>query len=222
MAVGSGQRDDHKPAGGYDRTVQHFDDTPDDTRPRNPWPRLLALGAVLLVMFVGAGACLVAFVNTGAEPELRLLTEQLEPGVPRFEPVTHWGADEDQFTFGAWIVQIPGEGTRAYLSREVNTGCHLQWRPTTQVNGTTGIFRDGCGGSAYAIDGAPLDGATTRHLDEFAVEVGAGEVVVDVRVVRIGACRDGVASGEVICVTSGATTRTMPRSRAIPEGFARE
>lgn len=200
--------------------VQHFDDTPDETRPRNPWPRLLALGAVLLLSVFAVGACLVAFVNTGAEPELRLTVAEIEPGVPRFEPVTRWGADSEGFTYGAWIVQTPRSGTEAFFSRNVQSGCNVQWLATERVAGVTGVFRDRCDGASFSIDGTPLDGPAARHLDHFEVEVSEGEVVVNVRTVQIGDCLELVATG-IICASTGPITRTIPLTGSIPAEFGR-
>ena len=201
--------------------VQHFDDTPDDSRPSNPWPRLLALAAVIVVMFVAAGACLVTFVTTGADPELRLTLSEVEPGVPRFEPITSWGADNDQFTYGIWVAQIPGVGTRAYLSRDVGSGCHIQWRPTEQVGDVIGVFVDRCGGSIYGIDGLAIAGPATRNLDNFEVATPPGEIVVDFSVVRIGTCRDGADPEEPICnPEGGSTTRSIPRNVPLADDFA--
>lgn len=201
--------------------MQHFDDTPDDSRPSNPWPRLLALGAAILVMFVAAGACLVTFVTTGADAELRITLDEIEPGVPRFEPITSWGADDDGFTYGIWVTQIEGVGTLAFFSRDVNSRCHIQWQATEQVGETTGVFRDRCGGSVYGIDGVVLDGPATRHLDEFEVSVVPGEVVVDFRVVHIGTCRDDADPDEPICnPEGGSTTRSVPRNVPLADDFA--
>jgi hypothetical protein len=200
--------------------MQHFDDTPDETRPQNPWPRLLALGAVLLLSVFAVGACLVAFVNTGAEPELRLTVAEIEPGVPRFEPVTRWGADSEGFTYGAWIVQTPRSGTEAFFSRNVQSGCNVQWLATEQVAGVTGVFRDRCDGSSFSIDGTPLDRPAARHLDHFEVEVSEGEVVVNVRTVQIGDCLELAATG-MICASTGPITRTIPLTRSIPAEFGR-
>jgi hypothetical protein len=201
--------------------VQHFDDSPDDSRPANPWPRLLALGAVLLIGIVAAGACLVSFVNSGAEPELRLALAEVEPGVPRFEPITSWGADDAQFTFGIWVALIPGVGTRAYLSRDVGSGCHLQWLATERVGDVVGVFRDRCAGSSYAIDGEAIAGPATRNLDQFEVTTPPGEIVVDFTAVRIGTCRGEPIPGAPICnPEGGSTTRAVPRNQRLPDDFA--
>jgi hypothetical protein len=200
--------------------VQHFADEPDDTRPRNPWPRLLALGAVLLLIFVGFSTCLVIFVNTGAEPELRLQLDELDPGLPRFEPVTPWGADPQRFTYGAWIVHTADLGTQAFFSRNVGSTCNVQWLPAQQAAGATGVFRDRCDGSTFAIDGTPIDGPAPRHLDQFEVQFELDEVIVNVRSISIGACLQPMATG-VICSGNGPITRTVPLTGSIPAEFGR-
>ncbi|MDA0351170.1 MAG: hypothetical protein O3A10_03030 [Chloroflexi bacterium] len=201
--------------------MRHFDDTPDDSRPANPWPRLLALGAVILVAILASGACLVAFLNTGAEPELRLTIDEIEPGIPRFEPITNWGADDEQFTYGIWVAQIEGVGTRAYLSRDVGSGCHVQWLATARVGETVGLFRDRCSGSSYDIGGAVIDGPASRNLDQFSVTTPPGEVIVDFAVLLIGECHGAPTSDAPICSTElGTTTRTVPTSQRLPDDFA--
>jgi len=203
--------------------MQHFADEPDDTRPTNPWPRLLALGGFLLVIFLGFGACLVSFVSTGAAAELRVPLDQLQPGVPRFEPVTRWGADPNGFTYGAWIIETP-EGTRAFFSRNVGSGCNVEWLPTAQQYGITGLFRDRCDGAIFAIDGRGLGRLAPRNLDHFEVRVEAGEVVVNVHSISIGRCRE-LAATSVICVsgsTAPAITRVVPLTGSIPAEFARK
>lgn len=202
--------------------MQHFDEAPDDSRPRNPWPRLAALGVFILVLFLAAGACLVAFVNTGAEPELRIPLAEVEPGVPRFEPITSWGADDDQFTYGIWVTQISGVGTRAYFSRDIASGCHIQWRATEQFGEVTGVFRDPCGGSVYSIEGRAIGGPATRHLDQFEVDPLPGIVVIDFSVLQIGECRDASDPDEPVCnPPGGTTTRSVPRNTVLPDDFAR-
>ena len=200
--------------------MQYLADEPDDTRPSNPWPRLIALGAFLLLVFVGFGACLAIFVSTGSEPELRIQLDQLEPGVPRFEPVTRWGADSQGFTYGAWIVRTSEGATNAFFSRNVGSNCTVQWLPTEQVAGVTGVFRDRCDGSTFAIDGTPLSGPAPRHLDQFELLLESGELTVNVRFIHIGACRDG-STNDVICANNGATTRTVPLTGSIPAEFGR-
>ena len=201
--------------------MRHFDDTPDDSRPRNPWPRLLALGAVILASVVAAGACLVAFVNTGAEPELRIALNAVEPGVPRFEPITSWGADDEGFTYGIWVVQIPETGTRAYFSRHVTSGCHVRWDATRQIDGVTGVFRDPCSETIYGIDGMVIDGPGTRHLDRFDVDLAGGEIRVDFSVLQVGECRGEPQADDPICnPPGGSTTRSIPRNTALPDDFA--
>ena len=200
--------------------MQYFADEPDDTRPSNPWPRLLALGAVLLLIFVGVGTCLVSFVSTGAAAELRLPLDQLQPGIPRFEPVTRWGADPQGFTYGAWIVETPEDGTRAFFSRNVGSQCNVEWLPTEQRSGVTGIFRDRCDGAAFDITGTPVDGPALRHLDHFEVQLEAGEVIVLVRNVNIGLCISQ-STTDVICETNGPITRVVPLTGSIPAEFGR-
>ncbi len=200
--------------------MQYLADEPDDTRPSNPWPRLIAFAAFLLLVFVGFGACLAIFVSTGSEPELRIPLDQLEPAAPRFEPVTRWGADSQGFTYGAWVVQSSEGTTRAFFSRNVGSTCTVDWLPTEQAAGVTGIFRDRCDGSAFAIDGTPLDGPAPRHLDRFEVLLEPGELIVNVRSIYIGACRDGVTN-DVICMSDGPITRTVPLTGSIPAEFGR-
>ncbi len=200
--------------------MPHLADEPEDTRPANPWPRLLALGAALLLIVVSFGVCLVSFVNTGAEPALRLRMERLEPGVPRFEPVTRWGADRGGFTYGALVVQTPSGDLHAFFSRNVDSGCNVQWLPTERVGDVTGVYRDHCTRGAFTIDGAPLGGTAPRSLDQFAVTLENGEFVVDLRSIRIGRCVEP-PDETVICERDGPITRSVPLTGSIPADFAR-
>jgi len=199
--------------------MQHFADEPDDTRPSNPWPRLILLGVVILFVFVAFGACFVAFLGTGAEPELRVPFDQIETNVPRFEPVTRWGADPERYTYGVWIVQPDTRPVRALFNRNVASHCTVEWLPTEQFAGVTGIFRDRCNGEVFAIDGTPLSDGALRHLDHFDLNTRDGEVVIDVRSVSIGDCVQDAAA-EVICATGGPITRTVPLTGSIPVDFA--
>ena len=182
----------------------------------------MALGAVLLIGFFGVGACVVTFITTGAEPELRITLTEIEPGTPRFEPITSWGADDDGFTYGIWVTQISGTGTFAYFSRQVDSGCHVQWQATETAGDVTGLFRDRCGNSVYSIDGTVISGPATRNLDHFEVTVADGEVIVDFSVLRIGTCRADPDPDEAICTPEGGlTTRSVPQHKLLSDDFAR-
>jgi len=203
--------------------VQHFDDTPDDSRPRNPWPRLLALCSVLIILILGAGACLVAFLGSGAESKIRIPLNELEPDIPRFEPITSWGSDSEQFTYGIWVVRIPNQRTVAYFSREVDSGCHLQWQPTVRVKDTVGVFSNNCSENSYSIHGAAINGNTIRDLDHFDVSEVSGYAIVDFHILRIGICTRTPTANDYICSPEfGSTTRLIPRHTALPENFARQ
>ena len=200
--------------------MQYLANEADDTRPANPWPRLIAFAAFLLLIFVGFGTCLAIFVSTGSEPELRIQLDQLEPGVPRVEPVTRWGADSQGFTYGVWVVQNSSSATRAFFSRNVGSTCTVDWLHTEQISGVTGIFRDRCDGSAFAIDGTLLNGPAPRQLDQFELLLDPSEVTVNVRFIHIGACLED-STNDVICSTDGTTTRTVPLTGSIPAEFGR-
>ena len=124
--------------------MDNFIDTPDEIRPKNPWPRLLMLIGLILLCIFSIGICTVNFLKSGPEPAIQLEASQLEINIPRFEPVTRWGADPNQFTYGVWIVQTQNQTTQAFFSRNILTGCNVQWLPTKKIGDIVGVFRDPC------------------------------------------------------------------------------
>lgn len=185
----------------YDGLMPEIDETPDPTRPRNVWPRLLVFAGALAVGLTLFGACAAAYVRSVPARELTVSLQGIEPGRPRLLPVTVWGADRDGFTFGAWVVVLEGREPRAYLSRDPSSGCQVQWQLVTVQGRAQGLFVDRCGGGLYGLDGAPLAGSEARGLDRFAVRARAGELIVSLARVELGAC---AREGQSACSGPGA------------------
>jgi hypothetical protein len=160
---------------------------PDSTRPRNPWPRLLAFFAALALAVLLVGVCVVSFA-TPPPRDLRLDVTSIEPGLPRFLPVIPFGADPNGFTYGAWIT-TDGAGVAAYLARQPQTTCRLEWSAavTTEAD-ARGAFVDPCGDARYTIDGTVADGSAGRDLDAFPTRIDGGEIIVDITTLRLGNC----------------------------------
>ncbi len=191
------------------RSGDQLAEAPDSTRPRNPWPRLLAFFSVVGLAVVMTGYCLVSFANAPAR-ELKVEVESIEPGVPRFIPVTTWGADASGFTFGAFLVVDPSVGAIALLSQEPDSNCNLAW------DATAAAFVDRCSDARYSLGGVALHEGATRDLHHFAVERTTRDYVISVGSATLGECRATEATG---CATAGeAVTVNLP-SGALPAGF---
>jgi hypothetical protein len=201
-----------QPYGTYDRAVLSIDETPDPTRPRNVWPRLLAAGATLLLGLLLVGACVAALARSVPERELTVPLAGLELGKPRMLPVTTWGADPDGFTFGAWVVFLPGgDGVRAFLSRDPSSGCHVHWEIVVTNGEARGAFVDRCGGALYDLDGRSVLGSPERALDRFDARISDGTVIVPIERVTLGAC-DAAAD------TTDCSSAEQTRYRSLPSG----
>ena len=190
---------------------------PDSSRPSNPWPRLLAFGAVLLIIIVLTGTGRVSYARP-PERELRANVTEFVLGVPKFMPVTTFGADPSGRTYGAWVT-VNGDGSvTAVLSRDVSTLCHVRWdggAPGAEAK--AGVFVDPCGPARYGADGAALNNTAPRNLHTFPARLEARTtVIVPIATLTLGACR---AEGATGCSTTGrAETRTVPSTGLPPEG----
>ena len=192
---------------------------PDSSRPANPWPRLLAFGAGVLLIVVLTGTCLVSYARP-PERELRANITEFAAGVPKFMPVTTFGADASGRTYGAWVT-VTGEGrVIALLSRDAATLCHVRWDAGASNGGQqTGAFIDPCGPARYAADGAALANSSTHDLHAFPARLeGRTNVIVPLTTITLGACRADGATG---CSAAGrAEVRTVP-SAELPPDFGR-
>ena len=206
-------------SGGPDASRQDGDalaGAPDSSRPLNPWPRLLAFGAVLLIIIVLTGTCLVSYARP-PERELRAPVTEFALGVPKFMPVTTFGADASGRTYGAWVT-VNGDGSvTAVLSRDASTLCHVRWdggAPGAEVK--AGVFVDPCGPARYGADGAALNNTAPRNLHTFPARLEARTIViVPIATLTLGACRADGATG---CSAAGSTqTRTVPSTGLPPE-----
>jgi hypothetical protein len=161
------------------------DEAPDETRPRNVWPRLLMFGGLVLAALVAAGACLALYAASVPARDLRVSADALEPGLPRLLPVTSWGPDRNGYTYGAWVL-LPQDGTgpRAFLSLDPSSGCHVRWDRA---------FVDPCNGSRYDRAGVLVEGPGHRDLDRFPVRIEDGVVIVPVSQVELGGCAAATA-----------------------------
>jgi len=189
---------------------------PDSSRPLNPWPRLLAFGAVVLLAVLLTGTCLVSYARP-PQRELREPFEEFSLAVPKFLPVTTFGADSTGRTFGAWVTVNPDGRVSAVLSRSPETGCHVRWdggAPGAALQ--NGAFTDPCGPGRYDAEGRALNGTAPRDLHTFPGRIdGRTEVVIPVGTLTLGACR---AEGATGCSAAGAAeTRKLPQTGLPPE-----
>lgn len=189
---------------------------PDSSRPANPWPRLLAFAAVVAIVVVLTGTCLVSYARP-PERELRASFAEFSIAVPKFLPVTTFGADAGGRTFGAWVTVNADGRVFAVLSRSPETGCHVRWdggAPGAAL--PDGQFIDPCGPARYGASGAALNNTAPRDLHTFPGRVeGRRDVIVPIATLTLGACRADGARG--CSKTTGAETRTLPQTGLPPE-----
>lgn len=181
----------------------------DASRPSNPWPRILAFFVVVAIA-VGLTAVCVASFASPPPREVRVPLANLQPGVPVFNPVTTFGNDRQQRTYGVWTAIDANGRIVALLSRSASSTCHVRWDGTTKVGATTGAYVDPCGAGRWSLDGSVLAETATKDLEEFRVHRDGQEVVVEVARVLLGTCRTESSTG---CSREGA-----PLERAVPKG----
>lgn len=191
---------------------------PDSSRPRNPWPRLIAFAATVLVCVFLLGLCVVTFANP-PKRELRIEVETLAVGVPRFFPVMTFGADQDGFTYGAWVTLLSSNRWVALLSLGPASRCNLKWEPTAQAGGQTGVFVDRCGPARFDVEGAVIAASAARDLDAFATRRSGLAIYVDVTGVTLGACR---GAGAMPCSRAGLVEQRKVPNDALPRDFGRK
>ena len=199
--------------------MDNFIDTPDEARPNNPWPRLLMLSIFILLCIFSISICTINFLNSGPEPAVQLDSNQLEVNIPRFEPVTRWGADPNNFTYGVWIVQTQEQTVKAFFSRNAFTGCNVQWLPTKKIGDIVGTFRDPCDESMYTINGIPLNIESHRTLDYFEPDIIEGLININIRAVNIGACTNQ-HSENIVCSSTTVLKRKIPLTGNIEKDFS--
>ncbi len=195
---------------------------PDSSRPANPWPRLLAFGAVVLMVLLLAGTCLVSYARP-PERELSADVSSFSLGVPKFMPVTTFGADAGGSTYGAWVTVFARDRVVALLSRDAGSLCHVRWDAAAPgvegAGGGLGALIDPCGPGRYAADGSVLRQSAPHDLHAFRAILDGDTVVVNLTTVTLGACRATDATG---CSPAGSTeVRTTP-SEALPPAFGRQ
>jgi len=197
-----GRRRDNEPTG------DALGGTPDDTRPTNPWPRLLAFAGVVLIMVVLAATCVVSYADP-PDRELRARVTEFTLGVPRFVPVTTFGADAGGHTYGAWVTVTARNEATAVLSRNPDTLCHVRWDAGAGAGtGQPGALVDPCGPARFAADGSAL-ASSPRDLHRFPVRFDGEVVTVNLTTITLGTCRTDAATG---CSNPG-----QPEVRTVPQ-----
>lgn len=181
----------------------------DATRPANPWPRILAF---VLVVAVGIGLAAVCVVSFASPPprEVRVPLANLQPGTPVFTPVTTFGNDRQQRTYGVWTALDTNGRTVALLSRSAGSTCHIRWDATAKAGAVTGMYMDPCGAGRWALDGGVLEASATKDMEEFRTRRDGDQVVVDITRVLLGTCRTESLLG---CSREG-----IPLERTVPKG----
>lgn len=171
-------------------------------RPRSTVRVLGTLFAVVVLALVALVSCVRAYVDSVPARTVSVSRTELTPGVPKFVPVTSFGAD-GRSTHGVWLM-LRADGTpTAFSSRGPERGCFVAYRPEQSA------FRDGCTQALFAPDGSPLTGEATRGLDAFRVRADPTMYIVDLERTLLGACRNQASTG---CSRPGAPAeRQTPR-----------
>lgn len=188
----------------------------DVSRPKNPWPRILAFVLVIAVVVVLAAVCVVSFASPPPR-EVRVPLANLQPGTPVFTAVTTLGNDRQQRTYGVWTAIDANGRVVALLSRSAASTCHVRWDPTGKAGDATGIYVDPCGAGRWSADGTALGETATKDLDEFRTRRESGQVIVDITRVLLGTCRLENAIG---CSHEGAPLERVVPKGALPIDFA--
>ncbi len=188
----------------------------DFTRPVNPWPRLVAFGAVVLASLFVAGVCLVSFADT-PDREIRVRHNEYEEGLPRFLPVTSFGFDERNRTFGAYLgVPVDGGPTVALFSRDPASGCNVSWEALSANGDGRGIYVDPCSDARYDFNGSALSEGATRDLHRFDVRREETGYVVSFEEIILGTCRNGATEA---CSPEGEEVRRPVPKGQLPDDF---
>lgn len=188
----------------------------DESRPSNPWARILAF---LLVVMVAVGLTAVCVVSFASPPprEVQIPVDHLQPGTPVFTAVTTFGNDRQQRTYGVWTSVDANGRVAALFSRSAGSTCHIRWDGTARVGSVTGAFVDPCGAGRWSADGTVLEATATKDMEEFRSRRESGQVIVNITRVLLGTCR---AAEAVACSREGAPLeRQVPRG-ALPVDFA--
>ena len=204
--------------GMQDRRVDTISGPPDDTRPRNPWPRLILFGLGVLAALFLLGYCVAVFASPPPR-ELRVPLDGIERGLPLFRPVTTFGADRDGFTYGAWIA-FDGNEVQAFLSRQPETLCNLAWNPTyleDESSAEAGAFVDRCGDAVYTFNGEVIGESASKDLDVFPTRREGREIVVDIMRLHLGECREDDTEA---CAPAGETREIRVPRNALDPDFA--
>lgn len=181
----------------------------DASRPKNPWPRILAFFLVIAIAIGLTAVCVVSFASPPPR-EIRVPVANLQPGAPVFTAVTTLGNDRQQRTYGVWTSIDANGRVVALLSRSAGSTCHVRWDATAKAGDVTGVYVDPCGAGRWAADGSVAGSTAAKDLDEFRTRRENGQVVVDLTRVLLGTCR---TEGTIGCSREGA-----PLERAVPKG----
>lgn len=166
-----------------------------------------------------AGLCMVSFADA-PDREIRVRHSEYEEGLPRFLPVTSFGFDAENRTYGAFLgVPLDGGPAVALLSRDPDSGCNVVWEATQAVDATgtaRGVYVDPCSDASYAFDGAALHPLATRDLHRLDVVREETGYVVNFEEFILGTCRNGATEA---CSPAGKQVRRpIPRS-ALTDAF---
>jgi hypothetical protein len=164
---------------------------PDEIVRTQPRSTVKVVGGLLAFVFVSLFAlvtCVRAYVDSVPPRTVRVLRTDITAELPRFVPITDFGAD-GQHTHGLWVT-LHADGTAlAVSSRGPERGCFVAYQLDQS------LYRDSCTGAIYGRDGLPLSGDTTRALDRFDAAVDPAGITVDLERTMLGLCRGDANMG---------------------------
>lgn len=133
-------------------------------------------------------------INAGNLDDLRAEIQQARAPVffpdGRFWLAIYQGSGEAAADIPTYrTANVQNTGVMALYRKCVHLGCSVPWCQPSQW------FECPCHGSKYSVNGEYRDGPAPRSLDQFAVEVVDGQVIVDTATVILGAPR-GTITGQ--------------------------
>jgi hypothetical protein len=184
-------------------------------QPRSTVKVIGGLALALIVMAFVFVQCVRLYVRSAPKPTLAIPRAELLVDVPKFYPITALGAAGTQ-THGVWVTLRRDGSAIALISRDPRRNCFVPWRTDFTFDGTTGWYRDPCGGSTYGKDGVAVFGPTPRGLDHYISQAGVKTVTVDLSRVQLGQCRMRGSDGTPTPARLGSASTATPAATAGP------
>lgn len=164
----------------------------------------VAAGAAATVALAGALVGVLALRDDSPPDELRIPLKDLAVEIPMKVHVPQAGESQHGIPYPVWLVRHADDGVDAFIGRDPHGGCTVDYDADYKWTGgyqilsdgtelhlpeTTGMFTAMCTGWKFNREGDVVFGAAPRALDGFPTRLEGDEVVVDLTVFVLGACR---------------------------------